>query len=164
MADNLVKYLSWKRTRAMYANQAKEDGPSVAAVTLMVNGGRRALEDADMSRNMVEVLEEISRNSPFELLAYSLLPDHLNLLLMAHSPEASVKRFITEIRARTTRAYHEGGGKGRLWQEYFFDHPLSRGENLSLAAQKVFLVPVEKGLVRKPGEWPFAWVAAKMPW
>jgi len=25
-------------------------------------------------------------------------------------------------------------------------------------------VPVEKGLVSKPGDWAYAWMAPKMPW
>jgi REP element-mobilizing transposase RayT len=164
MSDNLVKYLAWKRKRAMYANQTKEDGPSVCAVTLLVTGGRRVLEEEGLAEAVMKILKEVSLGSPFELLAYSLLPDHMNLLILARSPEASVKRFISEVRVRSSKAFRKFGGEGKLWEDHFFDHTLAVGENLELVARKVHQVPVEKGLVAKAEDWAYAWMASKMPW
>ena len=164
MSDNLVKYLAWKRKRSMYANQTKEDGPTVCAVTLLVAGQQRVLEDGGLAEAVVGVLREVSQSSPFELLAYSLLPDHMNLLLLARAPEASVKRFVSEVRVRSSKVFRKVGGEGKLWQDYFFDHALAQGEDLGLAARRVYLVPVEKGLASKPEDWPFTWMASQMPW
>lgn len=164
MSDNLVKYLAWKRKRAMYANQTIEDGPSVCAVTLLVTGGRRVLEEDGLPEAVVKILKEVSTGSPFELLAYSLLPDHMNLLILARTPEASIKRFISEVRVRSSKAFRKFGGEGKLWEDHFFDHTLGVAENLGLAARRVYQVPVEKGLAAKPEDWPYAWMAPKMPW
>jgi len=165
MADNLVKYLAWKRKRAMYADQSREDNRLVCAVTMLVDGTRMDLGgDGEPARALIAALEEISKRSPFELLAYSLLPDHLNLLLAARSAGASLRLFLTEMRLRCFKAYRKAGGKGKLWQEHYFDHTLAHSEDLTLAARKMVSVPVEKGLVSKPEDWAYAWMAPKMPW
>ncbi len=114
MADNLAKYLAWKRNRAIYADQSREDNRAVCAVTMLVNGSRLDLGgDGGPARALIAALEEISRRAPFELLAYSLLPDHLNLLLAARYAGASLKLFLTEMRLRCFKAYRKGGGKGK---------------------------------------------------
>ena len=165
MGDNLVKYLAWKRKRAMFADQSREDGRLVCAVTMLVDGSRMDLDgDGGPARALIAAMEEITRRSPFELLAYSLLPDHLNILLAARSSGASLRLFLTEMRLRCFKAFRKAGGKGKLWQEHYIDHTLALSENLTLAARKMVSVPVEKGLVLKPGDWAYAWMAPKMPW
>lgn len=164
MPDNLAKYLAWKRNRAIYANQTIEDGPSVSAVTLLVTGGGKALEEDGLAAAVVAILKEVSQGSPFELLAYSVLPDHLNLLILARAPEARLKRFISEVRVRSSKAFRKVGGEGKLWEDHFYDHTLPLSEDLQLAARRMYQVPVEKGLVAKAEDWPYSWVAPKMPW
>ncbi len=79
--------------------------------------------------------------------AYCFMPDHAHLLV-ALPGGVHLSRFVQAFKGRSTRAFWEHGGSGRLWQRGFYDHVLRAEEDVREMARYIVANPVRRGLVQ----------------
>jgi REP element-mobilizing transposase RayT len=89
------------------------------------------------------------------LHAYCFMPDHVHLLLRPKQGE-DVTSFVRVYKGKTTRAYWEMGGRGKLWQRGFYDHILRNGESMRAIAKYILENPVRKGISKSIIDYPFS--------
>ncbi len=82
---------------------------------------------------------------------FLLMPDHLHALVsfLAEEAMAACWRDWKRFTAKQT---------GVCWQRDFFDHRIRHHEGLEAKAEYIRQNPVRKGLVAKPGDWPWVFV------
>ncbi len=86
------------------------------------------------------------------MIAYSLMPDHVHLVLEGKSAEANLKSLILSWNTMTGYAWRMVNS-GRLWQSGYYDHVLREGENVLAVARYVLMNPVRAGLVKDAREY-----------
>ena len=99
--------------------------------------------------------------SPLDVWAYSLMPNHVHMIMVPASEEG-LRRAIGEAHQRyTCRVNFREGWRGHLWQERFASAPLD--ERYLLAATRYGeLNPVRAGLVKDPAAYPWSSAAAHL--
>jgi REP element-mobilizing transposase RayT len=98
------------------------------------------------------------------LFAAIAMPDHVHLLLtplrdnegwifelpkILRAIKGSSSRNINKLMTRT----------GPLWQDESFDHVLRSAESLQQKTEYIRQNPVRKGLVKRPEDYPWLWLA-----
>jgi REP element-mobilizing transposase RayT len=99
-------------------------------------------------------LNESAAATNFELLIYTIMPDHLHLLVAAQDESSNLVRFVQRFKQTTGFDYSRETGH-RLWQPSFHDHALRREEDLAAVAQYILDNPVRAGLVEHGETWPY---------
>jgi len=110
------------------------------------------------------LLAEHCQHAGVDVWAYSLLPNHVHLLLVPQTAGA-----LTEAVGHTHRRYtaainRREGWTGYLWQGRYGSEPLIHDHELLAAARYIELNPVEAGLVRRPQDWPWSSARAHLGW
>jgi REP element-mobilizing transposase RayT len=124
---------------------------SYYAVTTIV-AGRRALFRDPASASCLA--DELSAEAPairFFPLAWTIMPDHLHLLLQIGNPP--LDRCMQTLKSRTSRLL----GTGPLWQAGYYDHCLRCDEDLLVQARYILENPVRAGIVERPRDYPYSW-------
>jgi len=85
-----------------------------------------------------------------------LLPnaDHLHFLAEGTEPTSDLRHFIKSLKIKTSRQY-AAQSRCVLWQKGFHEHILRATESIQAIAWYIWLNPVRKGLVAKPGDYPY---------
>jgi len=105
---------------------------------------------------MIEVLEASRQRLGFLLCGYVLMPDHWHALLWPRHP-LTISQVIHDVKKVSARRLHERRGtQGPLWQHQFWDRFVRHAQELSERLEYMHLNPVQKGLVKSPGEWPWS--------
>ncbi|MDP2318442.1 MAG: transposase [Acidobacteriota bacterium] len=91
----------------------------------------------------------------FSVIAYSLMPDHVHLVLQGQSDAADLKSLILSWNTRTAYAWRVAKGT-RLWQSGYYDHVLREGESVLGVARYVLMNPVRAGLVHDATDYPLS--------
>lgn len=71
------------------------------------------------------VINEIPDHFPCcELLRYSIMPNHVHLLILLREQEqrVTIGKTISYVKSKITRAAHAIGFAGQVWQKDFYDH------------------------------------------
>ncbi len=120
-------------------------GPLADHLVLGTAGRRHYLADPSVASDCLKHLVAMSSRSRFRVLAYTVLPDHLHLLLVGMDEDAYLVGFVDRFKQLTGFTFKCRTGR-RLWQQSFYDHVL-RGEEAPLdVARYVFENPVRAGL------------------
>ncbi|MHC4197364.1 MAG: REP-associated tyrosine transposase [Planctomycetota bacterium] len=123
-------------------------------VTICTKDGLRILRD-DLAEDVASYLKELKASHEFKLYAYSIMPDHIHLLVSPGNSGLSLSRIIQVFKSITTCRYKAGGGKDLLWQSYFHDHVLRKEEDLNNVARYILENPIRKGLVKDWRDYPY---------
>ncbi|MGE5358493.1 MAG: REP-associated tyrosine transposase [Bacteroidales bacterium] len=91
----------------------------------------------------------------FAITAHCMMPDHVHLLVRAHSADAQLQRFVVCAKQQTGYWYSVQYGE-QLWQEGFHDHVLWDDEDELPFVLYVLANPVRRGLASELGEYPLA--------
>jgi len=101
------------------------------------------------------------------LHAAVIMPDHVHLLFTARRDAQGWTFALPEI-LRAIKGASDGsinkllGRRGSVWQDESFDHVLRGSESLRETVEYIRQNPVRKGLVSKPEDYCWLWVASDM--
>jgi putative transposase len=107
--------------------------------------------------------------SKIDLYVAVVMPDHVHLIFR---PRINISDMSTHSLAEITKAIKGAsshlinrclGTHQRIWQEESFDHVLRASERLQEKIEYVVNNPVREGLVAKPEDYAWLWVAPAPP-
>jgi putative transposase len=124
-------------------------------------GNRRQqvfFNDADRQRYL-ELLQEYSSKHSLEILAYSLMLNHVHAVCVP-SQSDSLALALKPVHSRhAQRINWKHGFNGRLWQGRYFSCPLDEAHSWA-AIRYVERNPVRAGIVRRAEDYPWSSAAA----
>jgi len=116
---------------------------------------RRLFADSAHVDLLFTVVREVRQRKSFDLLAYSIIPDHANLLLKP-TDEANISRIMLSIQRSFTLRFKKLHGITNslsLWQRRFWDHIIRNEEDLRRHLDYIHYNPVKHGLVSLPEDY-----------
>lgn len=121
-------------------------------------GREPVLGNEMMMRLMWMALEWAKERAAYERIGYLFLPEQVQLLI---SPTGMVAldRIMRRMRQRFQQEYHEllnMPGDTLLWQEEYKARHVHDVEELAFFLDTMHMLPVRRGLVKTPGEWPYS--------
>ena len=146
-------------------------------------------ENYDIANGVIECLLSVRKRMGYLIFVYSLMPDHLHLLLMpdlvqqhgqpqglslhrdkrsqcrdrARPCPISVSQFIGAFKSKSTHIFWKYKGTGKLWQGRFYDHIVRSDENLIKIVDYILQNPVRKGIVEKASDYPYSGLVDEIP-
>lgn len=101
------------------------------------------------------------------LHAAVIMPDHVHLLFTARrDPEGwtfALPEILRAIKGMSARSINILlGRRGSVWQDESFDHVLRGNESLRETVEYIRQNPVRKGLVSKPEDYAWLWIAPEL--
>ena len=91
--------------------------------------------------------------------AWCLMPNHIHLIAVPHTPDGLAWAIGEAHRRYTRRVNFRENWRGHLWQGRFASYPMDRPYALA-AARYIEWNPVRAGLVQHAWEWPWSSAAA----
>jgi putative transposase len=108
-----------------------------------------------------DLLAERCRKASVDVWAYCLMPNHVHLIMVPHSPDGLARAIGETHRQYTAFINARARWSGHLFQGRFSSVVLDE-EHLLLAARYVALNPVRAGLVARPQDWAWSSVPAHL--
>jgi putative transposase len=120
---------------------------------------RPVLIARDIPTRIAEAMRFNAANNGVELIAWSIMPDHLHAAARVSSGGGDILKFIHGFKKRTGRTIREAGIIGPIWQRSFWDRHLRPNERLARLVQYVAWNPVHEGLCDTWDQWEYTWLA-----
>lgn len=127
-------------------------------IVLCTKPDRPVLVARDIPARVAEAMRFNSTNNGVELIACSLMPDHLHVAAQVGAAGGDLLKFIHGFKKRTGRTIREAGIIGPIWQRSFWDRHLRPSEPLAKIVQYVAWNPVEEGLCGTWADWRYTWL------
>jgi REP element-mobilizing transposase RayT len=90
----------------------------------------------------------------FDLLAYTVMPDHIHMLVHGLRSDSNALRLVKRFKQTTSYHFVQRTGEKHLWQQSFYDHVLRPGEDPVAIAQYIVDNPVRAELAARFEDWP----------
>jgi putative transposase len=118
----------------------------------MVTYERRTLFP-EYARFLHYAISKISSDKPFEVVAWSILPDHVHYIL--NPGDHDLSHLIRRIKLIFSHRYPEEQSlyRARVWQARFWDHIIRDENDLNHHIDYIHYNPVKHGLVKNPSDW-----------
>ena len=120
----------------------------------IVTTGRRPLLTGTLAPIVMDKLHEAANTKSFDILAFTLMPDHMHMLVASADDNANLIRFMQRFKQLTSYASVQLTGE-RLWQPSFHDHALRRDEDVFAVAQYIIDNPRRANLLADGETWPY---------
>ena len=104
---------------------------------------------------------ELKRSGDAEILAATIMPDHVHLLLVLGG-RLSIAQVVAKWKMRMRQAGGAPAG-GSLWQANYFEHRLRADESSERYAWYIFMNPYAAGLRDADEKWPGWWMPEEWP-
>lgn len=114
----------------------------------------------ELTRQTVTTLLELSKDRGAAVYAWSILPDHVHLLVQ----DDDLVQFVRLFKGRLTLLARALEKARKLWQVSFYDHALREQESLRRVAGYIWENPVRAGLVEDPLAYPWSGSQAWPDW
>lgn len=133
--------------------------------TVVTGSRREVLCQPEVRVALRRAVAEVRSLSPFEIVAWVLLPDHLHCIWRLPQDDADYASRWNLIKGKTTRMRGLQGSvtasgqrrrDGRLWQRRFWEHTVRDELDLTRHVDYVHWNPVRHGLVRETAAWPYS--------
>ncbi|MBI5289744.1 MAG: transposase [Chloroflexi bacterium] len=121
---------------------------------VLVTHAREPVLLDDLAARVVGHLEKVSDACAFEVLAYTLMPDHLHLLLKGTTEDSDAVKFVQQFKQRTSYEHIQKTGE-RLWQPSFYDHAVRKTERAEQIARYILENPYRAGLIPFGERWAY---------
>ena len=121
---------------------------------VVVTNGRQHFLTGEFANAARDRLIGACNAQSFDLLAFTLMPDHVHLLIHGQRAGSDLLAFVKRFKQTTSYDFIQRTGE-RLWQQSFFDHVLRRDEDPIAVAQYIVDNPVRAQLVARYEDWPF---------
>ena len=95
----------------------------------------------------------VKSNTPFELIAWIILPDHHHFIIdpCSHNVSKIIQRFKMSFASLYRKTHSKNSG--RVWQNRFWDHIIRDEDDLRRHIDYIHFNPVKHGIVKSPFEW-----------
>ena len=140
---------------SIYRRFPAENLPSF--VTTNTSERRRIFTSAAACEMLVRTIYDVRTETGLQLLAFTIMPDHVHLVLV--SPTAGLSQVIQLIKGRFSRAYNQHvGRRGPLWQSRYHERTLRNERALVKAVEYVQQNPIAAGLAMNAAD--YRWSSA----
>jgi REP element-mobilizing transposase RayT len=163
LADSVPQHVQLQLKAELEALEASGVGPQVLGQErrkrierlLDAGYGSCVLANEAVAQVVIQSLETL-KAAGHELTRWVIMPNHIHLLMKAHS-EASLASVIRFFKARTAKLANKAlSGSGRFWFPEFFDRYICDSDHLNKVIRYIDENPVRAGLVKLPQEWRFS--------
>jgi REP element-mobilizing transposase RayT len=113
------------------------------------------LNNSDIVRELLGILEELAAAARIAIQAYCFMPDLLHLLASGVSGDSDCMAFVNSFKQKSGYAFKQRTGQ-HLWQHKSYDHILRPGEPWESVAFYIWMNPVRKALCAEPQDWPYS--------
>ena len=118
---------------------------------------RRLFSSAAACDLLVRIIYEVRTEIGYQLLAFTVMPDHVHLVLVP--PEGRLGQIVQLIKGRFARFYNQRANRsGAVWQSRYHERTLRTETALLRALEYVHHNPVVVGLVSEPED--YRWSSA----
>ncbi|HEX3244375.1 MAG TPA: transposase [Chloroflexota bacterium] len=124
-------------------------------MTIAVQRRQPVFSDAELAAAAVGVIQKHSAKQAIPLWAYSVMPDHIHLVIEA-SETCDIITFVGQVKSLSQREAWHVGHAGKFWQLRFWDHFLRREEALEKVVEYVLHNPVRAGLTQDSSDYPYS--------
>jgi len=102
---------------------------------------------------LMSALERTRSKWPFELIAWSVLPDHIHMVV--NPAKENLSPIVKAFKLSFSNRYRDRMGVStlRVWQNRYWDHVIRNEEDLRNHIEYTHYNPVKHGLVRAPLEY-----------
>ena len=152
---------TYGRGRAVRRLDCDYAGDVDTHVTICANHGEPFRDDSVATIACANV-EFYCRKLAYRLYGYTLMPDHLHVLLSPAASERALAYWLDVFKSYTTNQFHELGRRGPLWQPSAHDHVCRDGETAEAVLTYIVDNPVRAGLVERWQDWPWTKVFIEM--
>jgi putative transposase len=136
----------------------------------VVTASRRPILSTELGRRSLrEAISEVSAESPFEVFAIVLLPDHFHCIWNLPEADDDFSWRWARVKTSFTKKFLAGGGdeapisesrrkKGErgVWQRRFWEHFVRNENDLKRCLDYIHYNPVKHGLVSRVKDWPWS--------
>ncbi|MEA3399958.1 MAG: transposase [Armatimonadota bacterium] len=116
---------------------------------------RRVLLHGGLPRILRALLDSTARGHGCEIIAYTIMPDHLHVLACVVREGGDTLPFFKEFKRSAAHAAM-AMELDRLWQRDFWDRHTRNDHDLRKCVTYILWNAVEEGLCERPEEWPYA--------
>ena len=148
-------YKTYGKNRSLRLKGFDYSTPGVYFLTLCSWKGKNVFYDPKLAKEIVNCLEDCSRQFGYKVYSYCLMPNHLHLLTSVSEGARSVSQYVQAFKSLSTRLFWRSFGKGKLWQRGFYDHIIRKEESLVEITKYILANPVRKGLSDTTDEYPY---------
>ena len=149
MSDRGRKYR--KRIRLPHQNY-DEDG-SIWLITTVTDQRLNHFADQTFARSVCQSLEFCCRDATADLLAYTLMPNHLHAIMMTSN--TNIMAIMQRFKSYTAHSRQKQTGLSKLWQDSFYDQGIRGAADLERSVRYLLANPVRAQLVAEWEMWPF---------
>jgi len=137
--------------------------------TVVTERRRPILIDDGARRLLCEAIEKVRAKRPFDVIAWSLMPDHAHCVWSLPTGDADYSTRWQQIKEDFTRAYLRSGGaeaatstsrrerrERGVWQRRFWEHTCRDETDLKRCVDYVHWNPKKHRLVERVCDWPWS--------
>jgi putative transposase len=118
--------------------------------------GRNQLANPTVGEGLLDTIKHRNEHQIWYAHLAVIMPDHVHLVLAFPDRERRVEIIVSKWKEWSAKSL------GVQWQRDFFEHRLRRDEGFREKADYVLANPARAGLVRRPEDWPYTFIAD--PW
>jgi len=112
-------------------------------------------ENEAIARMVCNNVEFYCRKLAYRLYGYTLMPDHLHVLLTPGDSDKPLSYWLDVFKSYTTNQYMKAGSRPPLWQRSAHDHICRREETAERVLEYIVNNPVRAALVEGWQDWPW---------
>ena len=130
---------------------------SAVFITQVVQNREPVFRDSKYVDLLREILRNVGKLYPFEMLGYVFLLDHFHMIIQP-AGESNFSDIMHSLKPNFTKAYKKLLGISRsetmrLWQKRFWDHVIRDDRDLENHLHYMHFNPVKHGYVKDAREW-----------
>jgi putative transposase len=141
--------------------------PGAVYFIVAVTAERRPIFASDVNVTLfLSLARRLAGEKPYRLLAYAIIPDHVNVL-MEPTGDRNISSIMLSLKRTFTLGYKQLHGvrdSTVLWQPRFWDHIIRNEADLRRHLDYIHYQPVKHGLASRPWDYPHTsfrqWVAS----
>ena len=118
--------------------------------------GKNRLASRDIADGIFETVKHRNAQRIWYAHLAMIMPDHVHLVLSFPIMEKKVQTIVSKWKEWTAKTLKIN------WQRDFFEQRLRNDESFREKADYILANPVRAGLVERPGDWPYVFIAE--PW
>ncbi len=108
-----------------------------------------------LAESVIRSLIEAAAATSFEVVVFTVMPDHVHVLIQSRDEAANPVKFVQRCKQRPGHAYRRDTGH-HLWLPSFYDRVVRRGDDAREIALYILDNPVRAGLMNSGEAWPYS--------
>ncbi|MBN2257916.1 MAG: transposase [Anaerolineaceae bacterium] len=128
-------------------------------ITSNTHQHKRIFSAYDNINLLIHVMENVKSIHPFELLAYTIMPDHIHLLIQTPEDTPTYSPVIHSIKRNFSFEYkklHRITRSISIWQDRFYDHVIRDDNDFNNHLDYIHYNPVNHRFVQDPLDWKWS--------